>query len=113
MADEQSQHHRHDQSDSPLPFLARLNGLQRASVENLRETLRGAHYTNVLVRAGGRDHHFEADWLRQALDILCTRRDCGARPAEFTRCAGCVSHELTRDVCWYEGRCLRPPERSQ
>jgi hypothetical protein len=72
-----------DQSDSPSPFLARLNGLRRATVENLRETLRGAHYTNIIVRAGGRDHYFEADWLHHALNILC-KRHRGYAPPERT-----------------------------
>jgi hypothetical protein len=30
----------------------------------------------------------------------------GEQP-DFARCLRCVSHELTRDVCWYVGRCVR------
>ncbi len=32
----------------------------------------------------------------------------GATPPDFARCVRCVGHELTRDICFYEGRCVRP-----
>lgn len=52
-------------------FLESLNSLQIASIEKLRNTLRGSHYTDVTVRCGGKNHQFEADWLADALDRLC------------------------------------------
>ena len=52
-------------------FLASLNEPQRATIDKLRRTLFWSHHTDVIVRKDGTDHHFEADWLRDALDRLC------------------------------------------
>jgi len=52
-------------------FLGTINELQRASVSKLRATLRWSSHTDIIVRKDGQDHHFEADWLRDALDRLC------------------------------------------
>lgn len=53
-------------------FETSLNEPQRETLARLRKALRGAHYTNVCVRKDGQDMWFEADWLRNALDSLCT-----------------------------------------
>ncbi len=52
-------------------FLESLNEPQQDSIDKLRKTLEWSHYVNVIVRKDGQDHHFEADWLRDALNILC------------------------------------------
>lgn len=52
-------------------FAQHLNEPQTDTIDRLRHKLRGAHYVDVVVRKDGQDHHFECDWLRHALDILC------------------------------------------
>jgi len=52
-------------------FLDKLNEPQRQTLDRLRRTLFWSSRTDVMVRKDGQDHWFEADWLRDALDILC------------------------------------------
>jgi hypothetical protein len=41
-----------------------LNELQKRSIAALLEAVKGAHYIDVMVRKGGKDLQFQADWLR-------------------------------------------------
>lgn len=41
-----------------------LNELQRRSILKLLADVKGMHYADIQVRKGGRDHQYEADWLR-------------------------------------------------
>lgn len=52
-------------------FADKLNEPQIDTIERLRPKLRGAKTVDLFVRKDGQDHHFEADWLRHALDIVC------------------------------------------
>ena len=54
-----------------LAFEKKINELQKESIERLRKTLEWSHYANVVVRKDGQDIVFEADWLRDALNVLC------------------------------------------
>jgi len=53
------------------PFLETVNDLQRETIAKLRSTLELSHYTGIIIRKDGQDHHFQADWLRDALKRLC------------------------------------------
>lgn len=52
-------------------FLEKLNDPQRQTLDRLRMTLFWSKSTDVKVRKDGQDYWFEADWLRDALDMLC------------------------------------------
>lgn len=53
-------------------FEQSLTGPQRDSARSLRKALQGAHHVDVAVRKGGADFVFQADWLREALNRLCS-----------------------------------------
>lgn len=52
-------------------FMDKLNEPQRETLDQLRLALHGSRHTDVRVRKDGEYHWFEADWLRDALDLLC------------------------------------------
>ena len=41
-----------------------INDLQRESLHDLLAKVKHAHYADIVVRIGGRDVHYEADWLK-------------------------------------------------
>lgn len=67
-------------------FTDKLNEPQLRTLDRLRLTLWGSRHSDVIVRKNGQDHHFEIDWLRDALDILCGPHPVlEARRAEIVR----------------------------
>lgn len=44
-----------------------LNEPQQDTLERMRKALRGSHHADLTVRKDGQDHHFEIDWLRNAV----------------------------------------------
>lgn len=53
------------------PFMEKLNEPQRQTLDRLRLALAWCSRTDVRIRKDGEYRWFEADWLRDALDLLC------------------------------------------
>ena len=42
----------------------RINSLQQASIKKMVELAKGAHWIDVVVRYEGKEHRFQADWIK-------------------------------------------------
>jgi hypothetical protein len=56
-------------------FFKHLNEPQMESLYKLAKAVRGMHYANIVVRNNGQDVHFEADWLKHLMPLLCPEEE--------------------------------------
>lgn len=105
----------------------RLIQFQRVEIERLRAALEGVagwHAGKAQLARDRADRHRKRNELRawiaalsvaethtaaekHFLGALAPSQSNTAKPESFERCLRCIGHNLTRDLCWYENKCLR------
>ena len=53
--------------DEPSDWLLQadmINELQNRTIENIVAMAEQSHTVNIIIRCGGEDHRFEADWIK-------------------------------------------------
>lgn len=59
-----------------LAEMVDANELERASIIKLADVLYRSHHADIIVRAGGKNHRVEADWLRRMFFPGVTLEEC-------------------------------------